>query len=243
MVSRAATGCVTRVHLVLQSTGEQRQHRPAAMTSRIVHYSFTLILLGVIGSPIGATGWTRPFLSLASSRLPRSSSRATDATLLYFVRESSRENDSMCESFCQTVRRFHFLGNLRDRVLQRMTIFLPNLSFHFDGVSRVLTSCAGEFLSPKFGNISSVLSIFKCNPGKTNDQLRLNRFYPVISYRPAQKKEESVDFIVHGSVTRYGPRTSCQRKGLTNLSLFTLRWRACAPRSNIYIYIYIQGVS
>ena len=34
---------------------------------------------------------------------------------------------------------------------------------------------------------------------------------------PTSSKEREIDeFIVRGSVTRYGPRTSCQRKGLND---------------------------
>ena len=94
-------------------------------------------------------------------------------------------------------------------------------------------------------NIFSVLCIFKCNPGKTNDKfiismtsslllyillyycllllcnskfiismvslLLLNNFYPVISYRYRFKRKRKRRIIVYDSVTRYGPRTSCQR--------------------------------
>ena len=54
---------------------------------------------------------------------------------------------------------------------------------------------------------ATLSSIFECNPGKTND--RTDEF-------KKKKKEErkSDDFIVYGSVARYGPRTSCQREGL-----------------------------
>ena len=44
-------------------------------------------------------------------------------------------------------------------------------------------------------NISSVLSIFKYNPDKTN-----NKFVNI-----------NINIIVYGLVTRYGPWTSCQR--------------------------------
>ena len=44
--------------------------------------------------------------------------------------------------------------------------------------------------------------------------LPLNNFYPAISHRRVQKKTESDEIIVYDTVTRYGPRTSCQRKGL-----------------------------
>ncbi|CAD1480804.1 unnamed protein product, partial [Heterotrigona itama] len=40
--------------------------------------------------------------------------------------------------------------------------------------------------------------------------LLVNNFYPMISYRRVEK--ESDEFIVYGLVTRYGPRTSRQRK-------------------------------
>ena len=36
-------------------------------------------------------------------------------------------------------------------------------------------------------DIFSVLSIFKYNPGETNNLLLLNNFYPVISYRRVSK--------------------------------------------------------
>ena len=40
--------------------------------------------------------------------------------------------------------------------------------------------------------------------------LLLNNFYPVIY----QKKKKATNCCIHGTVTRYGPRTSCQRRGL-----------------------------
>ena len=53
--------------------------------------------------------------------------------------------------------------------------------------------------------------------------LLLNNFYPVISYRQVLKKKikqknRKRRIIEYGSVTRYGPRTSCQRKGLRAFS-------------------------
>ena len=63
-------------------------------------------------------------------------------------------------------------------------------------------------------NISSVLIIFKCNRGKTNNKfvkLLLNNFRPVISYRRVQKGKESERIIVHG----FGDSLrSCQREWL-----------------------------
>ena len=51
-------------------------------------------------------------------------------------------------------------------------------------------------------NISPVLSIFKYNPGKTNNKFILNNFYPVI-YRRVQKESDKLLYTV--CVTRYGP--------------------------------------
>ena len=44
--------------------------------------------------------------------------------------------------------------------------------------------------------------------------LLLNNFNRVISYRPSSIEKESDEIIVYGSVTRYGPRISCQHKRL-----------------------------
>ena len=38
--------------------------------------------------------------------------------------------------------------------------------------------------------------------------LLVGHFYPAISCRRARKETESDEFIVYGSVARYGPRTS-----------------------------------
>ena len=59
-----------------------------------------------------------------------------------------------------------------------------------------------EFFVPS-RNIFWVSSIFKCNAGKY--KWWVYHFLII-----------SIYFILHGSVTRYGPRTSCQRKGLRN---------------------------
>ena len=48
-------------------------------------------------------------------------------------------------------------------------------------------------------NIFSVLSItqnIECNPSKTNDKLVLDRFYPVISYRPVRKKKKATNCCI-----------------------------------------------
>ena len=55
-----------------------------------------------------------------------------------------------------------------------------------------------NFLSKNW-NISSVLSVFKYNPGKTNNKFikLVNNFYPVISYRRVQKESDVVTrFII-----------------------------------------------
>ena len=46
-------------------------------------------------------------------------------------------------------------------------------------------------------NIFSVLSILKCNPGKTNiiSLLLFNHFYPVISHRRVQKEKKATNCI------------------------------------------------
>ena len=46
----------------------------------------------------------------------------------------------------------------------------------------------------------------------------LNHFCPVMSYRTSSKEKESDAIIVHGSVTRYGPRTSCQAQGVNTVA-------------------------
>ena len=40
--------------------------------------------------------------------------------------------------------------------------------------------------------------------------LLVNNFYPALSYRRVQKKKKATNYCIHGSVTRYGPRTTCQ---------------------------------
>ena len=54
-------------------------------------------------------------------------------------------------------------------------------------------------------NIFSVSSVFKCYPGKTDDKFVTSL---IISTQWYHRR------IVYSSVSRYGPRTSCQRKGL-----------------------------
>ena len=44
--------------------------------------------------------------------------------------------------------------------------------------------------------------------------LLLNHFYPMIVIPTSSKGEESDELLYTGSVTRYGPRISCQRKGV-----------------------------
>ena len=44
--------------------------------------------------------------------------------------------------------------------------------------------------------------------------LLFSNFYPVISNRRVQEKKGNDELLHTGSVTRYGPRTSCQRKEL-----------------------------
>ena len=72
-----------------------------------------------------------------------------------------------------------------------------------------------EFSVPNC-NIFWVLSISKCNPGETTWQ---DYYFLIISiqwYRTDEcKRRRKRRVIVYGSVTRYGPRTSCQREGLT----------------------------
>ena len=40
-----------------------------------------------------------------------------------------------------------------------------------------------------------------------------NHFYSAIPTTSSEKKRGKRRIVVYGSVTRYGPRTSCQRKG------------------------------
>ena len=62
-------------------------------------------------------------------------------------------------------------------------------------------------------NIFSVVSIFKCNPGKANDKFIASRQFLSSDIIPASSNKEENDDLLY-TVTRYGPRTSCQRKGL-----------------------------
>ena len=64
---------------------------------------------------------------------------------------------------------------------------------------------------PNNCNIFLVSSIFKCNPGKTNDKFK---FSDIISSSKGKESDELLYTIY--SVTRYGPRASCQRKWLRN---------------------------
>ena len=67
-----------------------------------------------------------------------------------------------------------------------------------------LTSCAGttcharrEFFAPIFCNISSVLSIFKCNPcNKWQVYYFLNNFYPVIATSSKGKASDDLSYTV-----------------------------------------------
>ena len=49
--------------------------------------------------------------------------------------------------------------------------------------------------------------------------LLLDSFHPAISYRREFKRNRKRRIIVYGSVTRYGPRTSCQRNGVNSKDL------------------------
>ena len=49
--------------------------------------------------------------------------------------------------------------------------------------------------------------------------LLLNNFYPLI-YRRVQREVKATISLSCSSVTRYGPRTSCQRDGLNKYSYF-----------------------
>ena len=120
-----------------------------------------------------------------------------------------------------------------------------------DKLQRFLTCCAGitchaQFFVPNC-NISLVLSMFKCSPGKTGEMmslLLLNSFYPVISYRRVRKRKRKRRIVVRGSVTRYGPRTSlpAQRINIASRSLgqrwqLSLNWSTniSAYRFNVQI--------
>ena len=63
---------------------------------------------------------------------------------------------------------------------------------------------------PQSCNIFSVLSIFKYHPGK---QIINSSLFRIILTSSRRKRR----VIVYGLVTRYGPRISCQRKGLNSV--------------------------
>ena len=67
-------------------------------------------------------------------------------------------------------------------------------------------------------NILSVSIIFKCNPGETNDEFVASRSFLSGEWYHTDEFERKRNrrIAVYGSVTRYGPRTSCQRNGLIN---------------------------
>ena len=66
-------------------------------------------------------------------------------------------------------------------------------------------------------NIFAVLSIFECNPGETNNEFITIH---VMSYRHEFKRKRNRRIPVYGSVARYGPRTSCQRKWLKTILFY-----------------------
>ena len=93
-----------------------------------------------------------------------------------------------------------------------------------------LISCAGmtcharrELFVPKLCNIFSVLSTLKYNPDKTNNKFIITSqsFLSGDVILTSSKRKRR---IVYGSVTRYGPRASCQRKGVNfqNCNIFSV---------------------
>ena len=53
------------------------------------------------------------------------------------------------------------------------------------------------------------------NPGKTNNKFITSQSFLSSDITPTSSKgKESDEFIVYGSVTRYGPQTSCRRERL-----------------------------
>ena len=76
-------------------------------------------------------------------------------------------------------------------------------------------TCYVENFLPQNCNISSVLSIFKYNPGKTNNKfITFWSFLSICNDIIPTSSKRRRRFIVYGLVARYGPQTS--RKGLNN---------------------------
>ena len=81
-----------------------------------------------------------------------------------------------------------------------------------------------RFFSPKIATFSQFyiyLNVIQAR--QTISLLLFNNFRPVVSFRREFKRKRKQRIIVYGPVTRYGPRTSCQSKGL--ISYLVLEWR------------------
>ena len=64
-------------------------------------------------------------------------------------------------------------------------------------------------------NIFSVLSVFKYNSSKTSNKFITSQSFLSSDIIPTSSKENDSDELLYtDSVTRYGPRTTCQRQGL-----------------------------
>ena len=79
---------------------------------------------------------------------------------------------------------------------------------------------------PKIASIFSVLSIFKCNPGKTNDNF--NNFYPVISYRRVQKEKKATNYCIRYGHSLWSANQVASARGQKIFSIISnVRINAC----------------
>ena len=90
-------------------------------------------------------------------------------------------------------------------------------SFRISITSRAEMTCHArrEVNSPNVATFSQLLSIFKRNLGETNDEFIIYQLFLSSDIIPTSSKRKR-RIIVYGSVTRYGPQTSCQRNDLTS---------------------------
>ena len=93
-----------------------------------------------------------------------------------------------------------------------------------------------EFFVPNY-NIFSVLSIFKCNPGKTNNKIiLLNNLYPVI-YRQVQKKKKVTNYCIqfgHSLSVNQLPTQRVNKPGRPWFSCYVSSWKIVRICGRIY---------
>ena len=91
----------------------------------------------------------------------------------------------------------------------------PELKSHSSSKNTLLRMYKISIENRKLVISTTLIVLVKCCNFQAKQMINLllfNNFYPVISYRRVRKKKKNK--ATNCSVTRYGPRASCQRKGL-----------------------------